>query len=98
MVMSNSERSNIVCSCCRAGKIAVDPTSDEEAGVELNQKTQLGSSGTSGVSAYPTLNGQKVHSSPPCCTPASCSKSWSPSMTNWPPRCMRNAPCNNMAA
>ena len=37
----------------------MDPTSDEDASVELNQRSQLGSS-TNTPSAYPTLNGQKV--------------------------------------
>ena len=46
---------------CRPGKIAVDPTSDEDASVELNQSTQLGSSGTTGVNAYPKYaDGTKV--------------------------------------
>ncbi|CAL5226145.1 g8967 [Coccomyxa viridis] len=45
------------------GKIAVDPTSDEDASVELNQSTQLGSTGTTGVNAYPKYaDGTKVTS------------------------------------
>lgn len=64
------------CMTCRAGKIAVDPTSGEDASVELNQVSQLGSTGTSGVSAYPTytdgskvdLHGHPTFDTPPTCT------------------------------
>lgn len=52
---------SLISLACRPGKIAVDPTSDEDASVELNQSTQLGSTGTTGVNAYPKYaDGTKV--------------------------------------
>ena len=45
----------------------MDPTSDEDASVELNQSTQLGSTGTTGVNAYPKYaDGTKVLSHQSC--------------------------------
>ena len=53
---------------CRPGKIAVDPTSGEDASVELNQSTQLGATGTSATNTYPTYaDGTKVKLLQPGC-------------------------------
>ena len=89
--------SDMKCSRRRPGKIAVDPTSDEDAGVELNQKTQLGATGTSGTSAYPTLDGQKVLPSPLWYTSACCSVSCLLMLTHQRPCCMRTTACSTAA-